>query len=62
MSVEDIIKQITILKMKQNHKHDNEAFNLINFSFWDLEAEDPNKLNLLDDLSKVHFKLLRSLK
>ena len=34
MSREDLIKQVTILKMKENYKHENEAFNLINFSMW----------------------------
>ena len=61
MSREDLIKQVTILKMKENYKHDNEAFNLINFSLWNMEDDD-NKIKKLDESSKIQTKILRSLK
>ena len=62
MSREDIIKQVTILKMKENYKHDSEAFNLINDSDWDGKEDDANRLCLKDPTSKIKSKMLKSLK
>lgn len=64
MSDEKKAEQLTIIRNKQNHKHDNEAFNLINFSHWNCNNDDENyyKLMMLDDKSKIKFKLIRNLK
>ena len=62
MSKEDIIKQVTILKMKENYKHDSEAFNLINDTVWDGKIDDGTKLRLKDPTSKIKAKMLKSLK
>ena len=62
MSMKVQWEQLLLLKSKKNFKHESETINLINGSIWNPDELDYKNFQLKNDINKVHFKTLKSIK